>query len=470
MKNIIFRIFILGSLVALTACGGGGGGTTTPPASTISLIAADSSSIDLQSTDLQGAISTTCYANNSNGIIETVSISGTTWTYTVDTYTGDTTCSNTPSTTTAVATLTIGSNQNVVSWENGTIPTYAATPSTSLPTNAPYTVISGEVTSSNNPDIAAGITFSSGYVIDNSSTSGVVLYRVRDTTTGLATNNDSYTDIVPASPPTVSGPEIQITIDEVINQDSSTSRIQYTIKNIGDTDTGSFYVVGWHNRASAPDYTSASSAKINVHSNLASGATKIAYVTIDTTTVTPGTTHNAYVIADFGEAITESDEGLTGTNDNLSTKAWTVSDIYIHNGTTYIDDGADPVINAEYHITYGRTDITFNRQVLSSPTDFNHRHTVKLLGALPVTDTTSTGYSSIRVDFYINGVYYTLPLDDTTSEIRIIQAGAVGEIVWGTYDVNLCPANDLGGGGTCNVSTVNHTGNFQIVRGADVTP
>lgn len=171
-------------------------------ASTVSLLTATSGALNLQSGDLQGSISTACYVDgNSDGIIETVSMNDTQWTYTVKTHAGDNTCATPTSTTTAVATLTVGSNKKTTSWIDGSgvgvSPPKTADltddPLNSLPADTPYTTFNGLVTSSTNPSISVGQSFSEGYIIDNSSTSGVVLYRIKD----AATNNPKGRDVDP---------------------------------------------------------------------------------------------------------------------------------------------------------------------------------------------------------------------------------------------------------------------------------
>ena len=476
MKNsTLNNIVLVSSLITLTACGGGGSDTPPPTDTGVSLATAFHETIKVQSTDMQGAISTACYANNSNGIIETVAISDTTWTYTVNTHTGDISCTNTPISTTAVATINFSDTQEVQNWinENGgtnlTAPASAGSSSVNLPQNSAYTVINGEVSSSNNPDIATGVTFSTGYIIDDSADSGVVLYRVRDTTNNVATVDDPFTNVVEPviTTPTVSGSEIQITIDEVKNTSTNNSTIQYTLKNIGDTDTGNFYVVGWHDRATAPDYNSASSAKLKIHSNLSAGASEVHYISVNNTNVTPGTSFNAYVIADFGQSVAEVDEGLTGTNDNLSHKAWTVNNVFSHNGITSINDGTDPLIKMEYHTGNDQTVINMNRDYISNQGNFNKRYYLRLRGTIPTANTTSTGAFEMDAFFYLNGIYYAVTPDDTTSKIDIYSAGQVGDNVSGYYNVNLCPTTDIVSTG-CGVNKINHSGTFQIVRGADI--
>lgn len=172
-------------------------------ASTISLLTATKGSLNLQSGDLQGSINTACYENgNSDGIIETVSMNDTQWTYTVKTHAGDNTCSTLTSSTTAVATLEVGSNKKLKRWIDGMgvyvdPPATAADSQTALPIDAPYTVFNGVVTSSNNPSISVGQIFSEGYIIDSSSADGVVLYRIKNaaSNSGLGRTADPFTNI-----------------------------------------------------------------------------------------------------------------------------------------------------------------------------------------------------------------------------------------------------------------------------------
>ncbi|MDH5426354.1 MAG: hypothetical protein OEY29_15305 [Gammaproteobacteria bacterium] len=455
MQTIISRILILGSLAILAACGGGADpAAPTLPTITASLIAADSSSIDLQGTDLQGPISTACYANNSNGIVETVSISGLTWTYTVNTHPGDTTCANTPTTTTAVATLTIDSDQTVVNWVDD-IQNPVAAPA-NIPADAPYTLLHAVITSSDIPYLALGSTLSLGYVIDNSSTDGVVLYSI--TNIDEATIAYTYTNIVPATPPVVLGADINITIDSVVNTAINSSTITYTVTNTGDTATGSFDVMAWYHRATAPVYGDASSGSFNIH-DLAAGASVQGTITF-ATTLMPGMTFDAYVVADFSQAVGESDEGLTGTNDNLAMQTWTVSDIFNFLSTDYIESTQVDIYSA-YSPSTDRTTISM-RVASGSPAFF-----IQLAGEVtgPGTYTLSTGgvistaYSAQFSTYTINNTTPT----DTPVTITIDGAGAAGEVIYGSYNATLC---NVGGSGTCS-NTTNYTGSFFTVRDAN---
>ena len=203
MKNTILRILIMGSLVALTACGGGGGGDTTTGDGTtgasLSLIAISGTNID-SSTTLNTSINTACYSNNGNGVQESMSIVDTTWTYITKTYSADTTCSNTPSVKTVTAALVIDQNVNINGWIDGqgqalpTPPSKASDPMTPLLTNELYTRINVTVTSSDDVNISVGFTTNFGFIIDDSFSSGVTLYRVDEN--GFAKNADPYTSVV----------------------------------------------------------------------------------------------------------------------------------------------------------------------------------------------------------------------------------------------------------------------------------
>ncbi len=119
------------------------------------------------------------------------------WTYTVKTHAGDNTCSNLTSTTTAVATIEVGSNKRLKSWIDGKR-AYANPPATAadslklLPVDAPYTIAS-----SNNPSISVGQSFREGYIMDNSSAVGIVLYRIKDavSNSALGRTADPFTNI-----------------------------------------------------------------------------------------------------------------------------------------------------------------------------------------------------------------------------------------------------------------------------------
>lgn len=476
MKYSISKIILAGSLIALTACGGGSGGDTTPNSETtvVSLTTADSGTINLASTDLQGAISTACYTNNSNGVKETVSINATTWTYSVNTYPGDSTCSSTPTTTTAVATLSVGGEQTVGEWVDGNsqtaqkIPTYEADPSTELPTEAPYTVINGEVTSSNNPDIATGISFSTGYVIDNSSVDGVTIYRVKNTTTGETTTVDPFTNIPASSGNTgggsgsSGGANLVVRINSVVNTSYDTTEITYTVRNVGDTLSGAFQVMGWHNRASTPDYGSAQSGKFNNHGALpAYGGSSVGVITVDATTVVPGSAFNAYVIADYAQEVGESNEGLTGTNDNLSHMAWTVKDIFEVNNYNYIETPQQIQIKATYENNIATRIMVFSFGDISSQLQF-----VLTGEVVPGTYSTASNDVALSNAVYSSTTYSTSALTPATTPVTVTinQAGAVGELITGSYSAQLCSNN---GRYSCLGVMKTFTGTFSMIRDPD---
>lgn len=479
MINTISRILLTSSVIALTACGGGGGDDTTtdttspPPPASITLKTATSGSVDLSTTELSGSITTACYANNSNGRIDSVSISDLTWTYNEYTYSGDTSCSTTPITQTVVATLSIGADSTIDVNNNGWIdgnntPLTAPPPSaldsnTSLPDISAYTIINGEVTSSTLQGISAGDTFSSGYVIDDSSPDGVVLYRVQDTATNVATDADPFTNI----PTPALGPNLVININSVVNTNYSTTEIVYTIQNTGDTATSSgFQVMGWHDRATAPVYGVASSGNFNSHNIMAAGASESGVLTVYNTTVTPGDTLNAYLIADIFETIGESNEGLTGVNDNLSSMAWTAGDIFIYRGADFSDINTTTTITATYYASSDSTRLRFNDSVNGSYTFIIDLNGEIAAGTYNLTDFTSAGSVKDVSDISPTETYTLMPWEPVISqgaEIVINSAGAAGEIISGTYSANLCLSS---ASQTCS-STKVYQGSFSMIRDAN---
>lgn len=204
MKNIISLILLMGSLVALTACGGGGGKnnpTTDDSASgsTLSVFTISGRTIEVNTTNLP-TISTACYTNNSNGVIETMSIVNTAWTNITKTYNSDTTCSGTPtSTTTVTATLAVDQDIAITGWiddqqQTATAPGRAGNVSNPLVSDQKYTRMSLTVTASDDSNISVGFQTQYGYIIDDSHDSGVVLYRVDGTNKALIV--EAYSNIV----------------------------------------------------------------------------------------------------------------------------------------------------------------------------------------------------------------------------------------------------------------------------------
>lgn len=437
--------------------------------SSYSLLTATTGAINLQSGDIQGSINTACYVDgSSNGIIENISISDTTWTYTVKTYASDAACTNTPTTTTAVATLTVGSNRRVSRWINGsgvtvTPPATALDSGKLLPSDAPYTVIHGVVTSSNNPDINVAQTFSSGYVIDKSSTGGVVLYRVQDTTKNIVTIADPFTNI----PAPASGPNLVININSVVNTNYSTTEIAYTIQNTGDTATNTgFQVMGWQDRAGAPVYGVASSGNFNNHNILAAGASESAVLTVSNVTVVPGASLNAYLIVDMLEAIGESDEGLTGANDNLSSLPWTAGDLFEYRGSMFSDRNTTTTITATYYTGSDYTRLRFNDSANGGYTFIIDLNGEIANQTYTLTDFTSPGTVRDVSDISPTETYTLMPWEPVTPQSAQITFSSVDVVtgrIAGGYAVNLCLSS---ASQTCSTTKV-YTGSFSMIRDAD---
>ena len=423
MINTLSRILLTGSVLALTACGGGGGdagggdtgGDTgsggETPQSSITLKTATGGTVDLNTSELAGSITTECYTNNSNGRIDSLSMSGLIWTYKEHTYAGDTSCSSTPATATATATLTIGNDSIIQSWIDGNNganlnpPLAAINDGTTVPTTPAYTIINGIITNSDITGVTTGYQFSSGYVIDDSSSDGVVLYRVQNTTTNEATIEDPFTNL-PNLPVAALGPNLEINITSVKNTNDSTTEIAYTIENTGDTATStSFHVMGWADRATAPVYGVASSNNFGRgpsgdlgHGIIAAGGSENGTVTVHNTNVTPGDNLNAYLIADIFENIGESNEGVTGVNDNLSHRPWTVGNIFSYEGQDYTDIDSTITINAHYDSSSDKTVLRFSESTNAYSRIFMIRLNGEITtGIYDVTDFISAG-TIIRTD------------------------------------------------------------------------
>ena len=477
MITTIKNILIMGSLVTLAACGGGGGGdsgdggeTPPPPVTNYSVKTATDGTIDLQTSQLQGSINTACYTNNSNCRIDTVSISGLTWTYKEHTYPGDTSCQFSPITQTAIATLTVGNNSTIAAWTGTgvTPPASAADPDIDL-AGAAYTIINGTITDSTITGIDVDFQFSSGYVIDDSSADGVVLYRVTNTLTDEATINDPFTSI---PSPTI-GSNLEINITSIKNTNLTTTEIAYTVKNTGDTATSAstFHVMGWADRATAPAYGVTSSNNFGIgptgagHGIIAAGGSENGMVTVYNTAVTPGDSLNAYLIADIYNSEAESDEGLTGVNDNLSHMPWIPSDIFIYRNTDFSDKDTTITITATYSTADNKTALRFNDSA-NGYTFIIYLNGEIAAGTYDLTDFTSDGSVNDVIDFSPTETYSLMPWEPVNpqgAQITITSAGAVGELITGTYGANLCKDNLSQ---TCTTTKV-YTGSFSMVRDPD---
>ena len=180
--NLLTRLVMTTALIFLAACGGGGGDTSSSSSSTsssssggtsLSLVNAFGQTITTDSADLQSGINTACYneTNSTDGVIQSMSIVGTTFTNELKTFAGNLTCTGTPSDTrTIVGTLTVKTDIAVKGWLSGsnanpdtTPPGKVSYPTTALSTTAtprhfspfpPFTLTSNETSS---PGAAVGL-------------------------------------------------------------------------------------------------------------------------------------------------------------------------------------------------------------------------------------------------------------------------------------------------------------------------
>lgn len=207
MNNIVTQLTIATSLVFLVACGGGGGSSTSSSSSSssggtssLSLITASGSTIDTNSAYLS-SISTACYDIGAGLFAkDTIALVESTYTYTNAEY-SDNSCTTLSSTYNFTADVTVDQNTTTGGWVDGQNlaldppPLYASSATVRrLPANANYTRLNFTIKTSTNSEIIVGTTLKYGFVIDNTITTGFVLYRVPSN--GYATDADPYTNIV----------------------------------------------------------------------------------------------------------------------------------------------------------------------------------------------------------------------------------------------------------------------------------
>ena len=465
----------MGSLATLVACGGGGGGGSTPPpagTSSINLINASGVTVTADAAGLAAGISTACYYSNDDSayIQETTSVVGTVASYAQKHYSDDT-CTTLTATLSFKADVVVGQDLDITDWIDGmgdpltTPPGKASDSSVALPVTPKYTKLDLTISETSYPGISINDTTVLGFVIDDSSTEGVVLYRVDEN--GNASDTDPYTNIS-ASPSggtggaTTGGPDIRISIDSVERTAYSDSKIAYTVTNYGDAATGSFQVMGWADRASAPDLGSAGSGKFNTHADLAAnGGSEQGIVIVDSVTLTTGAALNAYVIADYYLEVGETDEGVTGTNDNLSHKAWTVQDIFVFGGASLIEQSPTTVISAIYDGTY-----TIIRMTTSGDTAVTLQ--AILTGeVVPGTYTTASGTIAQAYVTQSGATYMTsaVPANSAVS-FNIAEGSLVGNVISGTYSAALC--SNWSSFTNCSGTSKTFNGNFSMVRDPDV--
>lgn len=178
MKKIITLLTLTISSIFLSACGGGGT-TATDNGSSLTLVNAYGTNITVSSTALKTGISTSCfpdYTTATTGRIQTLKIVDSTYTWTVSRYANDLTCSGTPAVGSVVGTYTVGSNTKIAGWD--TVPNKASDNATPLPTDASYTILNSTVTSSTEADSSVGDKNQTGYIIDDSSSNGLIIYNL----------------------------------------------------------------------------------------------------------------------------------------------------------------------------------------------------------------------------------------------------------------------------------------------------
>ena len=476
MINTFTRFIILTSLITITACGGGGGdtggGDTGGDGTALSLANAFGGTIETNTAQLPSSISTVCYEDNevspADGIKDTLTISGTTVTYSSSKYTADTTCSNTPTTTSFTADLTVDQDVIIVDWIDGQnqstpAPAKASDSGTLLSATAPYTRINITITESNFPGVTVGMQSNQGYVIDDSSSDGVILYRVDEN--GNATVVDPFTTIPASStpPPSSGGPNLVVTITSVdYTAPNLIPIINYTVTNTGDQATATTAVImGWINRVEAPDYSSAQSGQFETVPVLAVGESTNGSITISSQTVETGNLQNVYAIVDFFEEIAETDEGVTGTNDNLAHKTWIASDVFNLQGTNYVDGDQSTTITARFES--GATYLTFNNGLNGAD---KRAMQIRFLGEIlnPGTYSISSAEIIAVQVLWASETLVTHSVVTSATPFSVVISSA-GNVITGTYSGTLCPTTALTSSG-CQ-SNGNFSGNFSISRDAN---
>lgn len=204
MINIVTQLTIATSLVFLVACGGGGDSSTSSSSSSssggtssLSLITASGSTITTDTSKLT-SISTACYASGGGYAKDTISVVDSIYTYT-NTDFSDAACTTQSSTYNFTADLIVDQDIAISGWIDGqknplaTPPGRAGYPTSPLPATPQYTRINFTITSSTTSNVTVGMKSNFGFVIDDSITNGVVLYRVDDQ--GRARASDPYTNI-----------------------------------------------------------------------------------------------------------------------------------------------------------------------------------------------------------------------------------------------------------------------------------
>lgn len=191
MINSIKRLTIIISLISLAACGGGdgdGGGDNT---SSITLVNAYGVDVTANSIDLQSGISTDCYTETGDpttGFIQTMQVIDSAYTFTSKAYGNDSKCADVADTTGEVkGTIVVGASAKLKGWLTGsndnpdtTAPNKASDSSTPIADDASYSPLTVTITSlsANITNNEVGDVITTGFVIDDSLPTGVILYNV----------------------------------------------------------------------------------------------------------------------------------------------------------------------------------------------------------------------------------------------------------------------------------------------------
>lgn len=148
----------------------------------------------------------------------------------------------------------------------------------------------------------------------------------------------------------------------------------------------------------------------------------------------------------------------------------TGGDTFVINGTTLTESGTDPMIMASLDSSIPGTIITATSGYNTLDGKYTTAYILSIPGsafAIPGTYSTSDIDPSgiIIMDDQLGGMLVSA--GDVATVITINTAGAVGELVTGSYDATVCPFMEMNGTGGCNVATTNITGSFSVIRDAD---
>ena len=131
---------------------------------------------------LNGTYSSACYGST-DGRIDSVTITGTTWVNAAAIYPGDTSCSNTPAVSAITATISKKTDKQISGWtgQGGVIPTRAdgSGQLSATETVTPFDITVTNVTGSAFAGVSIGFTATGFYVFDDTA-SGYIMYRDDD--------------------------------------------------------------------------------------------------------------------------------------------------------------------------------------------------------------------------------------------------------------------------------------------------